>query len=140
MSAINQFEKTIDLLQRGLDVSSLRNSVIANNLANAEVPNFKRTEVTFEAELKKALDSEKTRPALELTRTDPRHISNVVEYDYRDVEPRRVLDYTTTSKANGNNVDAEQEIMLYTQNQLLYALLAESTSFEFSQVQTALRS
>ena len=55
--SLSSFTKTIDLLHRALDVSTLRYSVSSNNLANAEVPNFKRTDVNFESQLKRALDS-----------------------------------------------------------------------------------
>jgi flagellar basal-body rod protein FlgB len=136
---VNNFSKTVDLLHRALDAQTVRRDVIANNLANAEVPNFKRTELNFESELKRALDSEKQKPVIELTRTDPRHISNWNPKDYRDVTPRRVLDYVTTAKNNGNNVDPEQEIQLELQNQMMYMLLAQATSFEFNQVNSVLR-
>ena len=56
---MNNFFNSVDLLQRALDVETLRYEVTANNLANSEVPNFKRTEVNFESELKNAIDSEK---------------------------------------------------------------------------------
>ena len=51
---MNSFTRSIDLLQREMDVTSLRYQVTANNLANAEVPNFKRSTVNFESELKRA--------------------------------------------------------------------------------------
>jgi flagellar basal-body rod protein FlgB len=136
---MNSFARTVDLLHRGMDAETVRREVIANNLANAEVPNFKRSEVNFESELKKALDSQKTKPALEMARSDPLHFSNMVEYDYRDVLPRINLDYLSTVKANGNNVDAEQEVQLLVQNQMKYSLLAQAVAFEFSQVAKALR-
>jgi flagellar basal-body rod protein FlgB len=136
---VNSFAKTVDLLHRGLDVASLRQSVIANNLANAEVPNFKRSQVNFESELARALETEKSRPALELTLTNDKHIPNWKERDYRDVRPRRTLDYLTQSKNNGNNVDPETEVQLQVQNQLMYNLLAQSASFEFTQIASVLR-
>jgi flagellar basal-body rod protein FlgB len=139
LNIANNFSKTVDLVHRAMDASLLRREVIANNLANAEVPQFKRSDLTFESELKRALDSEKQRPVLELSRTDPRHISNWQPRDYRDVQPRRVVDYTTTSKNDGNNVDMEQEFMTALQNQMLYTLLAQSQSFEFGQVNLVLR-
>ena len=135
----NSFSKTIDLLHRGMSVGSLRHSVIANNLSNADVPNFKRTDVNFESELKKALDTEKYRPALELRLTNPRHIPDWEPRDYRDVTPRRVLDYVTQSDNNGNNVDAEEEFNLLLKNQLRYMLLAQMATFEFSQANMVLR-
>jgi flagellar basal-body rod protein FlgB len=122
-----------------MDASLVRRDVIANNLSNAGVPNFKRSEVNFESELKKALETEKLRPALELKLTDPRHIPNWRERDYREVKPRRVLDYISSSRNNGNNVDAEQEFMLALENQMMYTLLSQSAAFEFGQISSALR-
>ena len=135
----NNFSKTIDLLHRGLSTASLREAVIANNLANADVPNFKRTEVNFESELKRALDTEKQKPILELRLTDPAHIPNWRPRDYQEVTPRRVLDYLTQSDNNGNNVDAEEEFNLLLKNQLRYMLMAQSASFEFGQINMVLR-
>ena len=135
----NNFSKTIDLLHRGMSASSLRGAVSANNLANADVPNFKRTDVNFEAELKRALDTEKYRPALELKLTNPSHIPDWEPRDYQEVKPRRVLDYVTQSDNNGNNVDPEEEFNLVLKNQLRYMLLAQMATFEFSQVNMVLR-
>lgn len=137
---MNSFTRSIDLLQRGMDVASLRYQVTANNLANSEVPNFKRTVVNFESELKNALDSEEiAKNSFHLTTTDSRHIQINTPYDYRDVEPRRVVDYTTQAKANGNNVDAETEANNILQIQMQYRLLTELTSFEFEQVNVAMK-
>ena len=139
MNTMNSFQKSVDLLHRAMGAQTVRRSVIANNMANATVPNFKRSMVTFESELKRALDTEKQRPALELELTDPRHIPNFRERDYRDVQIRRVLDYTSTYNNNGNNVDPEQEAMAALENEMAYFLLAESMRFEFDQINQALR-
>ena len=137
---MNSFTRSVDLLQREMDVTSLRYQVSANNLANAEVPNFKRSTVNFESELKKALDSEEAaKSAFKLTVTDSRHIQITTPMDYRDVEPRRVLDYTTTAKANGNNVDAETEANNILQIQMQYRLLSQLVGFEFDQLTTAMK-
>ena len=137
---MNSFTRSIDLLQREMDVTSLRYQVTANNLANSEVPNFKRSVVNFESELKNALDSEEiAKNSFKLTTTDPRHIQINTPYDYREVEPRRVVDYTTQAKANGNNVDAETEANNILQIQMQYRLLTQLTSFEFDQVNIAMK-
>ena len=136
---MNNFAKTVDLLHRAMDANVVRRNVIANNMANSGVPNFKRSNVNFESELKRALETEKQRPALELTLTNPMHIPNYRERDYRDVQIRRVLDYTSTYNNNGNNVDPEQEFMLALENQMTYNLLANSVMFEFGQISQVLR-
>lgn len=139
MAIQNDFSKTVDILHRAMDASMIRRDVIANNIANSGVPNYKRSTVNFESELKRALDTETQRPALELSLTDEKHIPNWRERDYREVEPRRVLDYVTTAKNNGNNVDPEEEMTLSLQNQLMYTLMAQAQTFEFGQVNLVLR-
>src|SRR5574344_1817586 len=137
---MNSFFRSIDLLQREMDVDTLRYQVSANNMANSEVPNFKRSTVNFESELKRAFESEDAaKNSFQLTRTDGRHIALNEPYDYRDVQPRRVLDYTTTEKANGNNVNVETEAMNVLQTQMQYKLLSQLTAFEFSQVNIAMK-
>jgi flagellar basal-body rod protein FlgB len=133
------FGKTVDILHRGMDVAVLRRQVISDNIANSGVPNFKRSTVNFEASLKKALDSERAEALLPMETTDSRHFKSFAVSDYRSVEPRRVLDYLTTSKNNGNNVDAEQEMMDSLTNQLSYTLQAQAINFEFNQVNLVLR-
>jgi flagellar basal-body rod protein FlgB len=134
-----KFGKTVDILHRAMDVETLRRQVIADNIANADVPNFKRSTINFEASLKKALDSEKYVPSLKLAVTHPGHIGDPGPIDYRNVQPRRVLDYLTTSKNNGNNVDAEEEAMSSLRNQLMYTLESQAVNFEFAQVNLVLR-
>ena len=137
---MNSFSRSIDLLQREMNVTNLRYQVSANNLACSEIPNFKRSTVNFESELKRAFDSEEAaKKAFHLTTSDSRHIQVNVPYDYREVEPRVVLDYTTASKANGNNVDAEYEANNILQIQMQYRLLTQLTDFEFDQVNTAMK-
>ena len=139
MTVNNNFSKTIDLLHRALDTGVVRHAVHANNIANSEVPNFKRSMVNFESELKRALDTEKQKPVLELSVTHPSHIPNWKPRNYQDVQIRRVLDYASASNNNGNNVNAEEEFTLALENQLKYMMMANALTFEYSQVNMVLR-
>ncbi len=132
------FGKNLDILAREMDVSALRRNVIANNIANADTPEFKRSEVTFESQLKRALDSEKVVPFPQYI-TDERHIAFQKPLDYRQVKPQRLLDYLTESKNNGNNVDIEQEAMDSLENQLLYNTMAQVITSEISRVNVVLK-
>lgn len=129
----NSFGRTVDILHRALDVSQLRRNVIANNVANADTPHFKRSIVNFESELKRAFQSQK-KPAFEARMTDEKHIPFHQPIDYRTVGPRRVLDYLSTTDANGNNVDVEQESVHMLKNQLNAQLLMHVISNQFSQI------
>ena len=137
---MNTFTRSVELLHRAMDVNSLRYQVSANNIANSEVPNYKRQTVNFESELKRAFESEADKAhKFELTRTDSRHFALEEPYDWKTVEPRRVTDWTTTADANGNNVDAEYEATVVLKTQMNYRLLAQLQNFDFSQVKLAMR-
>ena len=136
---MSNFARTLDLLNRAMDVSMLRDRVYADNLANKDVPGFKRSEVNFEAELEKALNSQNYKPSFEMAQTDSMHISNWNQLDYQKVEPRRVLDYLSSYNNDGNNVDPEHEFNLILKNQLRYTLYAQAMAFEYNQVNIVLR-
>ncbi|MDR1306445.1 MAG: flagellar basal body rod protein FlgB [Treponema sp.] len=136
---MNNFSRTLDLLNKAMDVGVLRDSVYADNLANKDVPNWKRTEVNFESELKKAIRSEDYKPQFEMARGDPRHVSNWTRMDYGNVQPRRVLDYLSTYNNNGNNVDPDEEFTKILKNQLQYTIYAHAAAFEYGQVSLVLR-
>lgn len=138
---MNSFVNSVDLLHRELDVQSLRYQVTANNIANSEVPNYKKQSVNFESELKKAFEArDNEHNSFKMITSDERHIQSETPRDWRTVEPRRTTDYLTTSKANGNNVDAEEEAMNLVQIQMQYRLLTQLESFEFGQITTAMKS
>lgn len=137
---MNSFTRAVDLLQREMDVTSLRYQVTANNLAMSEVPNYKRQVVNFESELKKAIESEEiSRNSFKLATPHEKHFQINTPIDYREIEPRRVTDFASTAKANGNNVDAETEANNILQIQMQYRLLTQLTNFEFEQVNTAMK-
>lgn len=139
MTFSGAFGRNLEILTREMEVSTLRRNVIANNIANAGTPNFKRSDVNFESQLKRALDSEKRVSDFPQFITDPKHIAFDKPMDWRQVRPRRVLDYLTEAKNNGNNVDIEQEGMDSLNNQLLYTTLAQVISSEFQRVNLVLR-
>ncbi len=133
------FGRTMELLEKSLSVSTLRHQVIGNNIANADVPNFKRSSVNFESFLSRALEQEKMEPLMELAATEEGHMPGFTPADWHAVQPRRVLDYVTTAKNNGNNVDPEQEFMDALENQLRYTIMTQAAAFEFNQVNLVLK-
>jgi flagellar basal-body rod protein FlgB len=135
----NSFGKTLDILQRNMDVAMLRQDVIANNIANADTPNFKRTVVNFESQLKAALDSENGPRPFQAAMTHERHIPFHQPVDYRSVAPQRRLDYLTTADNNGNNVDIEVESMNFLNNQLRYTMMTNAVNQQFQRVNLVVR-
>lgn len=116
------FAKTQFILEKGLDVAVLRRKVIADNIANVDVPHFKRSEVSYEAELRRALNHEEYVKKNEVPAklTDERHIPFFRAKDYREVKSRVHIDYLSTMRNDGNNVDPEHEVTEALKNQLAY--------------------
>lgn len=135
------FMKTQDLLERGLNNSMVKRKVISDNIANADVPNFKRSEVTFEANLKKAIESEKTEAekAVPTKITDDRHFEFSKPMDYKEVKSKINIDYLTTMRADGNNVDVEKEVVQASQNQMQYSIMAERLNQNFRLLNVVMR-
>lgn len=138
---MNTFMDSIDLMSRAMDVQTLRHEVTANNIANSEVPNYKKQYVNFESELKRAFDSKaREHESFRMVTTDERHIQSSVPKDWRSVQPRRVTEWATSADSQGNNVDAEEEAMNLVKIEMQYELLAQMQSFEFSQLDIAMKS
>ncbi|MDH5719424.1 MAG: flagellar basal body rod protein FlgB [Spirochaetia bacterium] len=127
------WNKSVSLLEKGLDTAELRRKVIANNIANVDTPHFKRTQVTFEAQLRRALDSEEYVKKNEVPArvTDERHIPFFKSLDYRETKARPVIDYLTTMRNDGNNVDVEHEMSLAVKNQLTYEFMTSQINHHF---------
>ena len=84
--------KSIDLMQRTMGLCVLRSHVINNNISNASTPNYKRKDVTFNAELERALNSEKEFPGVPFKTSRQRHIPSFRVKDYRSVRSKITTD------------------------------------------------
>jgi len=96
-----------NLLEGGLDGLGLRQKVIADNIANVDTPDFKRSDVNFEKFLQAALDSKKS--SSEKQFTAPMPSGNFV-----------IKDESTTFRNDGNNVDIDLEMTRMAENSLHY--------------------
>ncbi len=128
------------LLEKALDAESLRRSVIANNIANVDVPHFKRSEVNFESELKRIIrEREDESSKLPAILTDTRHIPFHVERDLREAGAKVNLDYNTTYRNDGNNVDIEKEIVDASKNQMRYNAYVTMLNQNYKVLKIAMR-
>jgi len=128
------------LLEKSLDVESLRRKVISNNIANVDVPHFKRSEVNFESELKRAIrdkgDAANKLPAL---MNDSRHISFFQPRDVKGVQPRINLDYNSIYRNDGNNVDIEKEMVDAAKNMMRYNSLVKSINHNYKMLKMSMK-
>ncbi|MCW2755888.1 MAG: flagellar biosynthesis protein FlgB [Marmoricola sp.] len=107
------------VLSTALDGVSARQSVIANNIANVDTPNFRATSLDFETQLQAAIDdgsfADGNAPSVGTTTTPT----------------------DTPVGANGNNVDLRNETMAAVQSQFQYQILTRAVTDRFNLVKTA---
>lgn len=132
------FMKTQGLLHRAMSASVVRQEVIADNIANADTPHFKRRDVAFESELQRVLIPHRG-GTLQASLTHSRHIPFSRPKDYREVTPIVYLDYTTTYRNDGNNVDIEKEMVDARENTLRYMAMSRRVSDNFSLLASVMR-
>lgn len=128
------FNKNMDLMQKELNAISLRNKVYANNIANIETPGFKRSDVVFEDELKKAIDQSGKITGF---RTNEKHIPIGGTSD-TEVEPSIVQDNFTSMRNDGNNVDIDREMALQAENTIKYSAVSQALNGEFLKIKSAI--
>ena len=128
------FAGTIGLLENSLSAASLRQRVMANNIANANTPGFKKSDVIFEDLLSQALNGG---PGLQQVRTHERHLSKDAA-SAAAVEPQIVSSNATAVRNDGNNVDVEAEMANIAQNNLYYNALAQQVSGKLSALKTVI--
>jgi flagellar basal-body rod protein FlgB len=121
------FDKTnLPVLNRTLDAAMLRSRTIANNIANVTTPGYRRVEVSFEDELRLALD----RTRLQGAKTDEQHF-DMGRKDLSSVNAEAYHPYDPTQPSGVNNVDIDTEMakLAETQIQFNYAVKFEQGLF-----------
>lgn len=106
---------TLALLERALDVASLRQRLLADNIANVETPGYRRKDVSFSFHFQRALAGKVTHPA---------HIPIAPLPRDKQVITRQ----GTLGRNDGNNVDIELEMAELVKNSLYYQALLRQTS------------
>ena len=129
------------LLERALDAESVRRKVIPNNVANVDTPHFKRSEVNFESELKRAIDQNRELAENDYPGavTDEKHIPFIQMRDVKGVGSRINLDYSTSLRNDGNNVDIEKEMVDAAKNLMRYNAFITSLNQNFKVLKMAMR-
>lgn len=106
------------ILARQMDACTLRQRVIANNIANVNTPGFKKSEVDFQRQLQEALGSGNAG----LRTTSDRHIGSPGR-GVSGLVPTVVQVQDTSMRAGKNNVDIDEEMVNLAANTLLYRLV-----------------
>jgi flagellar basal-body rod protein FlgB len=121
----------LELAKRALDAGTLRQRVIASNLANAETPGYRSQEVAFEELLTQEQQS------LDLHATQPGHLKSgpTAPVPQPLVRPRG-----GEADASGvNDVSVEREMTELTENTIHFQAMSQLLANQYKAVRDAIR-
>lgn len=120
----------VDILDKAADAAWMRNETIANNIANASTPGYKRNEVSFESTLERALQATgETTLSGKVKNID---LSGVRMDVYEDAK-------NFSYRLDGNNVDPDTENIALAENQIKYQALIDSINQEFANLKMVIK-
>jgi flagellar basal-body rod protein FlgB len=102
-------------LQAAMSGLAARQRAVANNIANIDTPNFKASEVRFEDALKSAIGRGQGSATADQSSLN------------KSVSKSSLLD-STSSRADGNNVDVDREMEILGEANLNYSALTQVMS------------
>jgi len=119
------FDTTQIALQRAIAGTSLRQSALASNLANADTPGYQRQDVDFHSALKSALSSQGVAPAQSMAAVE-------------SVRPTMAADTTAPLRYDGSNIDVDKENAAMAENGTEQEALVDVSKARLTILRTAL--
>jgi flagellar basal-body rod protein FlgB len=130
------FDRTMQLLQRSLDLRSARQRVISSNLANEETPGYRASELNFMDQLRSAHQG---RLPIVLAATQPRHIGLHGVQGVQAVAGKLNEVPAGDLPLDANSVNLELEMAKLSDNAMQYNAAASITAIRFRQLLSAIR-
>ena len=121
-------------LEKSMNVYSLRQKTISNNIANAMTPGYKALEVSFEEEYKRSLNPNAVRGR----RTDDNHLPLGAK-NFSQIKPDVGLKDDPLNDSGLNNVDIDKEMAEMAENMLRYEMSTKLIGKRFANIKGAIR-
>lgn len=125
-------------LPRAMTAAGIRQEVIANNIANVNTPNFRKSNVEFEELLAREIYGEESDGKLKMARTHDKHLP-YVPLEFR-AEPTIEQDNSTIMRVDDNNVDIDIEMATLAKNQIYYNTIVTEFGGHVSRLKAAITS
>jgi len=120
---------TSAVLQRALDGTWQRQKAIANNIANHETPGYKSIKVSFENSLMQELNN---------LQHGSNELINQGMNSIKTADINTFSDYSTSERADGNNVNLDFENIEMAKTQIQYQYLTRSMTDMYSRLRYAI--
>lgn len=126
------FDKALGIHDDALLVRARRAEVIANNIANADTPNYLARDVDF----KSILSGVSSEPELKIAKTHEGHAAGFLDPDMAADLMYRI---PTQASVDGNTVEVQEEMASYTENALAYQSSYTFLDRKFKGLKTAIK-
>lgn len=120
MGSQEMFNGTISILEKSLDMRSMKHNLLVSNIANKDTPNYKAFDLAVEEEMQKLTGTNKT---VSLWKTQDGHLGANGE-TYSEVSITKSSN-GFEQNIDGNTVDIEKEMTNLAENNLLYDAMAQ---------------
>ncbi|GHV15243.1 flagellar basal body rod protein FlgB [Fibrobacterales bacterium] len=101
------------LVYKGLDANAMRGRAVAQNIANAMTPDYRRVEVNFEEQVQDAMKKH-----IDGTKTNENHLDIGRKAEIKKVQAYSFLPDDPTNPGELNNVDIDIENAKMAENQI----------------------
>ncbi len=137
MSGIS-FGATVGMLKNAMDGAGTAHAVIANNIANVNTPNFRRSDVSF----KEALAATEATPGdpdeLALATSSDRHIPLGGPQDAQPFAISTTVDDSQQMRVDGSNVDVDQEMAKLSLNSAYAQTMGQMLQNQYTRLHNAI--
>ena len=130
MSTIQQ---NFAVFSQALDLRAQRHQVLASNIANADTPNYKARDFSFESAMRSAMGEQGN---VGLARTHAGHLGTATQNGGINLQYRR----ETQSAVDGNTVDMDVERAQISENAMQYQVLTQLIGDKFKSLRSAMSS
>jgi flagellar basal-body rod protein FlgB len=138
IGGIPSFGSTIDLLNNAVDGSSREQLQIANNIANVNTPNFRRSTTSFREALAASLGTPASPDDLALKTNDDRQFAINAAVPPVPFDPQAQIDESTQMRVDRSNVDVDKEMALLQQNSGYHQTMSQLLKKQYSWLREAI--
>ena len=133
------FGQTVGMLKNAMDGAGTAHGVIANNVANVNTPNFRRSDVSFKEALAATEATAADPEELALTTSSDRHFAVGGAQAPEPFSISTTVDSGTQMRADGSNVDVDQEMAKLSLNSAYAQSMGQLLTNQYSRLRQAIQ-
>lgn len=127
---LNQFFDKLDIKREAMNANWYRYSLISQNIANIETPNYKRKDIDFESMLKSKIYGNQ----IDMNLTNIKHINKV--NDFSIISHKEMM---TSMRQDKNNVNIDMEMAEQAKTLIKYNIVTSRIDHDIKMMKSAIR-